>query len=714
MAKLTKRQLVSYAILSESGEDLTSGLLLFYQPIIAEFQGRIFNPKAVCDRVNETYFWAVNVDIVEDMIPTFEKAGWLTNQTPGQKNSSYIVNSFQSAEKSNEISSNVNAILQEASESFANFIKAISPLTTYAWTTAALEEILLNWLVSFGSDKRHIATIAETILKNRESHNKKSLDLDIYSASILKEDEVYLCARFIDDLYRKKSPLFEKLANITAVALIADVIQDFQKPDVKQIIKSDLMVYLDAPFLMDFIGVSGEQARKSAEYIVEGLKTLNCRIAAFEHSFDEIEDNLSAMFRLPAPNRFGRTADAIRRGEILEGFVKSVMKDPRHYASEMGVSRYEQKLDQFPNQHQYFSHELYDDLGARINWHEGRVKPRERDATSITVVMRRRVGVTTRNAFQAKHLLISNNTLLCEFARRFCLEKEIIRTKDVGPALHQRRLATMLWVTLGAEQMKEIPKRQLLAACERVLRLKPQLVDKAVSTMQRIRPEDYSQLELMLTQPRATQILMDKTLSVESILTDDNFEELFKQMRLSVASDIEEQSKQKIKKVRDEGAVEVDRLKSELTVADKAVQESNAALAQYRSEDHKMVLGWVLAANRVEKKIVLAEKILIVFLSLMMAVGSFFLDIGFFSQEYVFRTASSVAVLAIVFVFLPFFSSYPHVLMPWMAKFKSDFVQDRAREAGKVQLLDEYEIDFNATWLVRKRQANSHFDSLFS
>ena len=100
-----------------------------------------------------------------------------------------------------------------------------------------------------------------------------------------------------------------------------------------------------------------------------------------------------------------------------------------------------------------------------------------------------RKGSGSPDLFATKHLLVTRNPLLSKLSRRFCLENDLIGPGDVGPAIHQRQLSTAVWLRTGLwDEADEVPKRYVLAACERVLELKKTVIDKVRSESRNLTP----------------------------------------------------------------------------------------------------------------------------------------------------------------------------------------------------------------------------------
>ncbi len=83
---------------------------------------------------------------------------------------------------------------------------------------------------------------------------------------------------------------------------------------------------------------------------------------------------------------------------------------------------------------------------------------------------------------------------------------------------------------MGASDLN-IPKRLLLASCERVLAIRPGVVDAVKRLTDALGDEDKSrQLDLLVSQDRSAQALMDKTLGMSNVVTKENLSVLWQEM----------------------------------------------------------------------------------------------------------------------------------------------------------------------------------------
>ena len=188
-----------------------------------------------------------------------------------------------------------------------------------------------------------------------------------------------------------------------------------------------------------------------------------------------------------------------------------------------------------------------------------------------------------------------------------------------------------MWLRTGlASENYEVPKRLLMANCERVLAVHPRVVEKVEEFIHALGEENkVAQLSVLVDRPRSAQMLMDKTLGAPSVVNRDNVEELFQEMlhpylederKKSEAARIEE--KEKANSAIEEINIELEQernTKSEMEAKLETVyrEDKNAVEALCKSAENKLrkqrslrkMKSYILSA------IILAVTVLVPFIS---------------------------------------------------------------------------------------------------
>ncbi len=285
-----------------------------------------------------------------------------------------------------------------------------------------------------------------------------------------------------------------------------------------------------------------EAARESITTILSKITSLGGSLRIFRVSVEEMTRSAKGLLQRPQSERTGPTARALQQNEVVEAFVRQVATSPDGILGRFGIRINEQNLDQFPNEHKYFSDELVKNLYSKINCVEGG-DARWHDTSIATLIMRKRAGFKTSDLFSARHVLITRNPFFGPVTRRFNLDNALINSDHVGPVVHHRDFATSVWlrVGLGASD-QEVPRKFILSACQRVLSLNRSVVNKARESSRNMTDSQKQQLELLLNEGRAVQVLMDKTLGAAHIIDSTNIDALVSEMKNSLNEELRAQT----------------------------------------------------------------------------------------------------------------------------------------------------------------------------
>ncbi len=452
------------------------------------------------------------------------------------------------------------------------------------------------------------------------------LKLDIQKQTLLDElaeggkplspEDRYLCARFVRQLAKDKPEFVPHMARLASIGLLTDVIEDFVKPTAPEA-RSDLTLILDAPVALNLLGLSGNAARDDIRNVVEALRGIGCSFLALPVSCDEMNRNLSSMLRLPAPDRHGPTHDAMRKGEVQEAYVRSVMNDPEQALATVGVTVRPVDLTTYPASTRFFSEELYEGFFGGIRWKQDSIDARQHDAVCAAITMRLRAGQRSSDVLRSRFVFVSTNPRFARYARDFCVDSRLVGPNHVPPVVLQRELATTAWLRTGfagqaGERItRDIPRSHLIASCERVLKTRREVVQAVHRTLKEFAPDRLVQYELMLSDQRSVQRLMDETLGEERLVNADNAERLLEEMRRATAQEVEGEYRRKMRDQKraltakaqaEQELAEAARLAQQAALNASAVAQREASAAMLRDKEREIAeRDELLAAAEHEK-----------------------------------------------------------------------------------------------------------------
>lgn len=526
--QLTRTAVRVYGALSALGNgsgSVMESLVPFFAPILQRHVGEKLDPHAIAAEVRDTYKWNFNADLVETFAPHLVQHGYIIADIPGRQDTTYTITI--NGDEGNGIDQNpIAAELNDIAKKFKEFAEFLSPLTTIPRDVDEFEDILVEWLlyVEAFSEK----SIEFTVAYRPDEDGKLVKKLDIPRTTSLRDEEQFLCARFVQNMIKEDQGGAETLARIASIGLITEVVQDFINPSTS-LDRTNLVVYVDAPVAMELIGVSGAAAKDNIEPIIQELIRMGASVRIFGQSIEEIKQNLGAVLRNPRPT--GPTAQALLRRDVLKEYVVSASQSPEAILEQFNVRPTYRTLDQTPSEHRFFTTENRSDLYGRLGYAEN-VYARDHDADITTLTVRQRSGRTSSDLFQSHAVILTRNGLLAQIVRKQFREMHNGANNLVPPIVHRRTFATAMWLRtgMGAKDLN-IPKRMLLASCERVLAIRPGVVDAVKRLTDAMSDESKAkQLDLLISQDRSAQALMDKTLGLANVVTEENFPLLWQEM----------------------------------------------------------------------------------------------------------------------------------------------------------------------------------------
>lgn len=691
MGALTQRTLRVFAVLEDcrhGSKDIVEALLPFFQPLLADQYGRVFDPVAFARKVTTTYGWNFSADIVEEIIPRFVSKGWLKSVGANPREQAYRVERISDSDEDptdGKISETLSKIIDE----FIPFIARISPLGGYSRSREEISDLLIEWLVS-------IDAYNEDVLKKNALQKSVEGTLGIFQelpdGSDLTSEDKYLCARFVKHLFEIKSEFTEQLCGIASAGLLTEVVRDFHKP-VTHVQRASLSIYLDSTVALELLGVSGAQACANVDTVIGGALSIGCPIRVFENTLDEMRGALDGVLKRPVSNRTGPTADALRSGETTEAYVREVARNPRPFLETKGVTVISRTLKQFPGEQEYFDQDAFEACYSRITWHTGDA-PRAHDATAIALIMRMRKGTSTNDIFGSKHVFVTRNGMLAQMARRFCIDEDLLKPNALPPVIHQRQLATALWLRTGdGISSTEIPRHMMLAACDQVLSVKRSMIDKVQLEARSLTKEKAEQLDLLLSQDRSVQMLQDKTLGVTRVVTAENIDDLIGLMKSELVSDLRRDADEKISEARKSADSRVRSAGARRKAAEIEAAELKLALEKSQEEDIGIIQALVDDVNKVARRerIALYTTICIVLI--------LFAGVGLIQDVITGWAKWGTLGVSAVFIFgLAFMQIFDRSLRlgSFAEKRGHIHLNNLALQRGLVTKLPKYEIEWNA------------------
>lgn len=585
MGLLTRRAMRVTAALSalrQSQGDVLDALVPFFEPILEVMNGTVFDPRLLAAGVEKLYRWRFTPDVAEQFIPRLVHKGYLRREGHGREGVYIVV--FQPSPDDGDNSS-VSVALRDILDRFEDFAPVVSDLLHYAKNRDQLADILVQFLLSVGAFGENMLTEVRQITAVGGPATTGVLSRLPEGGPTLSTEDRYIAARFVQEMCREDPANIDAFRQIASVGLLAEVVDDFVRPTTIST-AAELTIVIDAPLALDYLGLSGDALKADVRAVLEPLKRIGCNLIVFPITCDEMTRNLESMLALRPPNRHGPTHHAMVRGDIDNDFVVAVARDPERALNNSGVTVRPVDLTSFPNSHHFFSAEVYQDFLSYVTWVSD-WPPRIHDATCLALLMRLRGGRNSTDLLRSQYVFVTRNSAFAREARKYCLSSRMISERHESPVIHQRELAMVAWLRTGLDAEGAIPKTALIAACERVLRVRKEVTAAVAAKLRQVTTQDkLEQFELLLLDQRSVQRLADTTLNDERVVTAENAEKLLEVMRQATAAEAKAEYDASLRRVREEQRVRQQALAAEheaRTVAARAeveaVQRGMAAAA---------------------------------------------------------------------------------------------------------------------------------------
>lgn len=557
----SRRALLTYALVSDALDkhnDFLLGLTPLFSIISEKRDQQLFNANQFAEDVATAFGIELPSEVAEFLQSRLQKEGFLKRLTGPQTTLAFVWTRPQNDRTGD--AEQATARLDELLGKFEGFCQSFPSLTATVMSKAELENGLLDWVVANDRQlKGALSAIAQGEKVSATAKPRHNSEIE------------YLCASFVAHLRDNEPTAFEIVAQIANAALVSEAVLGVFQPPTEAKLTADMTAYLDAPFLMDMLGLSGPAPKEYADTLVQDLTGLGCKVAVFKHSIEEVRDNLKGLLSQNGKQRHGPTADAIRRNQVAEAYVTSVFHNVESHVQRISVPVLDsERTPLAANTHQFFGRQAEERLFQLLQPNYAREKARDRDIESIRVIIKRRAGHRTENVFRSRHVLVTLNDMLVTAATR--LAQELGSSKrDVGPAIHRRKLAAALCLFIGPRQRANISRKRLFASCSSALAIRPEIVETIRSRLAQIDDTKASQFEILMNQPRFLQLAMDFTFADENVAANADVSTLFERLKSELTAEERSKSEKKLKDAKRKHAQDL------ATATAAALQKSESA-----------------------------------------------------------------------------------------------------------------------------------------
>lgn len=656
------RPLISYALSSYSmarGNDYFDALVPLCVPISEDNAGRLFEPKNFCAELHSKYDLSINEHVAENFILPMHKAGLLEKTIDSTRKKAYRYCSSPSTsleKKYIKFEKKISDIFKQ----YHLFISSLNSLTTVPFSSEDLENGLIDWILKSN----------ESLDISSEYKNKPKSELD------------FVASRFLTFLKEEHSDLFDDLALIHSGAVVSELVLDYKIPETSKKTAQELSIYLDAPFVMHLLQLSGIQQYENANEVFKQLKRLKVKLYMFEHSCEEIEGNIDGVLSPTNNDRYGPLATAINNREVMQDYAKSVRNNLKDRIEELGIKIFDPSVyGSGQDKERFFSKGAEDRLNEVINW-TNPIAAR-RDVRSISTVIRWRGRTKERDYLKSKHLFVTTNRFLASKVRSFCIEEELLNISQAPPVITLEKLSGLLFLMLGDQSEKiSMSRKQLLYNCGRAAIANPEMIRSFSEKLKELSPKNADQVSVILSEPKTVQLVMDLTMGNADLITSDNVEEVFESLKEEITKEQTKKHRKKIKTLKEE--------------RDLMANDNERHKEKWRD----------IVSTVIEKEVSYVKKVKFYGVIILVTLSVFALILPFLNIPDTYKILSNTVLLSsgaagIMLSFYPFFFS-PLWLQKQFTSWKIRRVTRRLEQLGMKDKLTEYIIDWKTAEVKEK------------
>lgn len=295
---------------------------------------------------------------------------------------------------------------------------------------------------------------------------------ELRGATIRNTDEInYQIGRFILSAQEHDSALFEKIVAIAQGMVLASVIYVDTTPASKLTARrrlSEVDVFLDTTFLLYALGYKTPDQKRTADVLLDLLRTNGANLYVFQDHFSEIVEILNSFKEKDAYDQ--------KNGQILESLIEdgytsieidSEIRNLEGHLKQLGIdvapeTQYTNANGELiQNRDAYIDYVgLKNHLIRQIPQYGKHPKMLENDASAIGAIMVKRAGVAYSDIESCNAIFVTTNYTLVRQGNQFLHYPPY--SMHIAPIISDTDLTTILWIKYAMTMCAEISELQLI------------------------------------------------------------------------------------------------------------------------------------------------------------------------------------------------------------------------------------------------------------
>lgn len=521
-ARQKRRSLLAFAASKATDSSPGNGfsiVLPIFRSIASDNIGEIVNKEKVSSTLSEKFGLSVGPDLINYWLPELVSAKVITKTIDLTDGTSV----YHWAEVPNLVAYDVatfDSNLDDLVSAYRDFAGSNADLFTVNTDDDKTIDIIFNGVIN------QLFDIGEDII-------------------IEKTDEDYYFGRFVQFLKENdRNRLLEFLSYIRLCSIIVDLIFHLWTPSPTQPDLTRLRFYLDAPIVMDALGLNGKERKSRSLKILDLLKQLKARVYLSDFYIREIYENIDGFLHAPDKDRHGRMWEAWRKAEVTENVIRLTQVKLNELIENIGIyieTDTKTLTKRSPLTETYFSHLL-----TRLSSSYHNEKACKRDIESFSLVLSRRTSTRPKKLENALAIFVTSNPIIWMQANRFATERLGYKFGDVPCVIQLRTLAGMMAGYFGIEKSREISVQELLASASSAVAADPKVFERLEQAIRKIRPDEADDL-IPLLRTDFSRIVLDGSAGRPQNITDDKAEQIVEKLHKQFSDDADKRATERFK-----------------------------------------------------------------------------------------------------------------------------------------------------------------------
>ena len=236
------------ALKGRDGADVLDAICELFRPMLETWRRKPITASLLSKGIKVIYGWNVTDSVAQTFLTRLERNGDLSRQ--GDTHAGPLISTPKEFDVTPS-DTDMYGLFEGVIDLFEQFPLVCDDLIYRELGREKLSELLVRYLIlldAYSEDE-----IAAQLREQKARNGEILVDVLVAEDRKLTGEEVYICARFVTWVSENKSELLPALSAIVSAGLLAELVEDFRKPDTV-LTASSTTIFLDAPLALSLLG----------------------------------------------------------------------------------------------------------------------------------------------------------------------------------------------------------------------------------------------------------------------------------------------------------------------------------------------------------------------------------------------------------------------------------------------------------------------------